>query len=49
MDLLKCQEMVSGVITDLKQIQRDFKGVKEISKKFIDIMSDKFEQSQIEF
>lgn len=48
MDLLKCQEMVSGAITDLKQIQRDFKGVKEISKKFIDIMSDKLEQSQID-
>ncbi|XP_050065626.1 uncharacterized protein LOC126554614 [Aphis gossypii] len=46
MDLLKCQEMVSGAITDLKQIQRDFKGVKEISKKCIDIMSDKLEQSQ---
>jgi len=25
MDLLKCQEMVSGAITDLQQIQRDFK------------------------
>ncbi|KAF0683518.1 Uncharacterized protein FWK35_00033894, partial [Aphis craccivora] len=36
MDLLKCQEM------------RDFKGVKEISKKIIDIMSDKLEQSQID-
>jgi len=40
--------MVSGAITDLKQIQRDFRGVKEISKKFIDIMSDKLEQSQID-
>ncbi|CAI6370621.1 unnamed protein product [Macrosiphum euphorbiae] len=47
MDLLKYQEMVSGAITDLKQIQRDFNGIKEISKKFIDIMSEKLEQSQI--
>lgn len=48
MDLLKCQEMVSGAIIDLKQIQRDFDGVKEISKKFVDNMSDKLEQSQID-
>ncbi|XP_025203834.1 uncharacterized protein LOC112600743 [Melanaphis sacchari] len=47
MDLLKCQGMVSGAITNLKQIQRDFNGVKKISKKFIDIMSEKLEQSQI--
>lgn len=48
MDLLKCQEMVSGAIIDLKQIQRDFNGVKEISKKFIHNISDKLEQSQID-
>jgi hypothetical protein len=40
--------MVSGAIIDLKQIQRDFDGVKEIFKKFIDNMSNKLEQSKID-
>lgn len=47
MDLLKCQEMVFAAIKDLKNIQRDMGGVKLLAKRFIDIMSEKLESTEL--
>jgi hypothetical protein len=48
MDLLKCQEMVSAAIKNLKYIQRDMDGVKLMAKTFIDTMSEKLELVETE-
>lgn len=48
MDLLKCQEMVSGVIKDLKYIQRDMDGIIKSTKSFICEMTEKLDTVKID-